>query len=172
MQPISDLTYKIIAFHEFPAAKADEYIDWALEMVFNGHESPALFMLAGLSRTTNLFEATEHLQQSLKELNLKPKWGRKAFFSYCSYFIKKMAQSEDVRNNLRIVHQVCSGDNFKLAHELYLLYWAWGDLEAGIYPQQYWPDANIQSIESIVVSEAKKWLQKNEREYLLRWDQH
>ena len=41
-KPISELTYKIVAFPEIQQADTNESIDWAVEMMEHGYNSPTL----------------------------------------------------------------------------------------------------------------------------------
>ena len=107
MTKISDLTYKVVAFSEVPSYNTDECIDWALEMVFLGHDTPSLLTLAGLSKPTNYFQTVDYLKQALNELKLEILQGDKAILSYCSYYIQKISQCENIRQNLKEVYKFC-----------------------------------------------------------------
>ncbi|RYZ22494.1 MAG: hypothetical protein EOO10_21665, partial [Chitinophagaceae bacterium] len=101
MKKISDLTYKVVAFPEIQNFNTDECVDWALEMVFLGHDTQTLLMLAGNAKPTNYFQTVDYLKQALKELKLEVLYGDKAILSFSSYYIKKISQSENIRENLK-----------------------------------------------------------------------
>jgi hypothetical protein len=163
MAKISELTYKVASFSEVPDYNTDECIDWALEMVSLGYNTPSLIIMAGLSRPTNYFQTVEYLKQALTELKFEILHGDKAILSYCSYYITKMSQSENIRENLKEVYKFCqSRDYEKLIYDFYLLYWAWDDIDHGQEHTPYWEDANKENIQTIVVNTATKWIAKNQ----------
>lgn len=166
MKKISDLTYKVVAFPELQNFNTDECVDWALEMVFLGHDTQTLLMLAGLAKPTNHFQTVDYLKQALKELKLEILHGDKAILSYSSYYIKKISQSEDIKENLKKVYQFCQlRDYEQLIYDFYLLYWAWDDFSYGNEYSPYWKNANSGNIQSIVVDSATKWLAQNQIHY-------
>lgn len=165
---ISDLTYRVVAFSEIPDFNTDECVDWAIEMISLGFETPNLLILAGLSLPTNFFVTLEYLKQALIESKLKAKTGDEAILSYCSYFIKQIAQSCHIKENLKKIYECCQLRNYeKLIFDFYLLYWAWGELDYGNEYQEYWPDTNKQNIEDILKTTAGNWLKENEKYYAL-----
>jgi hypothetical protein len=162
MIKISKLTTKVISFSEVPNFDTDDCVDWALEMIFLGYDSPNLFILAGLQKPTNYFESIDYLKKALKELGIEILNGDKAVLSYASYFINKIAEGEDIRQNLKKVYQYCqSRDYEKLVYDFYLLYWAWDDFDYGQEYTPYWEEANPLNIENIVVNVAKKWVENH-----------
>lgn len=166
MTKLSDLTYKIVAFSEVPNFNTDEGVDWAFEMVFLGHDTPSLLALAGFTKPTNYFQTIDYLKQALNELKLDILHGDKAILSYSSYYIKKIEQSENVKENLRAVYKFCQLKDYEqLIYDFYLLYWAWDDFDYGNEYTPYWEKANAENIEAIVVDTAIKWLTENEMHY-------
>lgn len=160
------MTYKVVAYPEIPDFDTDLCVDWAQEMVFLGYETPSLLMLAGLTTPTNYFQAIEYLNGALSELGLQNKKGDEAIISYSSYYIKRIAASEDVKENLHKVCKLCQAIQYHDAiYDFYLLYWAWGDLDYGNEVQFYWEGADKDNIEAIVVETAKKWLAQNQDYY-------
>ena len=163
---ISDLTYKVVAFSEISNFNADECVDWATEMIFLGYDTPSLRILAGLDKPTNFFEVTGYLPEVLSSLNLTQKMGDEATLSYCSYYIKKIANSDNIRNNLTHVYQFCQARDYeKLVYNFYLLHWAWDDIDYGNDYTPYWESAKKDNIEKIVVDTAIKWAEENEQHY-------
>jgi len=167
MENISISTYKIAAFMEIPNFNMDESIDWAIEMISLGHETPSLFMLASLSKPTNYFEAVEYLKAALTELHLEIKTGDDGVLSYSSYFIEQIAKGIDIKENLQAIYKYSMARDFeKLIYDFYMLYWAWSDLDYGNEIQEYWPNADKTNIESVVVETAKKWITENKMRYV------
>ena len=163
---ISDLTCKVVAFSEIPNFDTDECVDWAKEMIFLGYDTPSLLILAGLTKPTNYFEVIDYLPNVFSSLKLTQKIGEEAILSYCSYYIQKISNSDDIRHNLTQVYKYCQSKGYeKLIYDFYLLYWAWDDIDYGNDYTLYWEKATKENIESIVVETANKWIAKNNKHY-------
>ena len=162
-KPISDLTYKILAFPEIQLTDSDEGVDWAMEMVELGHECPTLLMLAGLNKPTNHFEIIDYLKAATQELGLKLKSGDEATLSYASFYIQKIAKGKNIRENLTELYKFCQARDYEgLVYNFYLLYWAWDQLDhEDNGHNHYWEVARKSNIVKIVVDEAKKWIGEN-----------
>jgi len=162
MKATSDLTIKILAFKELPDFNMDDSIDWALDMMRLGYETPSLLILAGLSKPTNVYEAESYLVSSLSELGIDIPNREEALYEYCKYFVTRLARAENIRDNLLRLYQVARDElDDKSLFDFYLLYWAWDDLDYSPDYQHYWNGATIDNIESIVIDTAKRWLQKH-----------
>jgi pyruvate/oxaloacetate carboxyltransferase len=155
---ISDLTKKIVAYNVIPDINMDEVVDWAIEMLQLGYETPHLLILSGLSNPINNFEAISYLKKTLQELHLEEKTGEAGAISLCSYYIQKIADGEHIRENLALLYRYQSTFDYDhLISDFFNLYWAWQDLdEEG--NQYYWPDADADNIEDIVIKTAKDWI--------------
>lgn len=164
---ISDLTYKVVAYSALTTIDGDDCIDWAIEMLQLGYDTPSLLVLAGLTKPTNQFEVRDYLKTALSELKLDEKTGDDATLSYSSYYITKIAAGQEVKRNLGLIYEFCLARNYeKVIYDFYLLYWAWDDLDHGNHYQAYWPDANKSNIEQILIETAKKWVKENEKHYV------
>jgi len=161
---ISNLTYKIVAFTEVEQVDCNESIDWAIEMMELGHESPTLFMLAGFSKPTNYFEVINYVTNTVQELGLEMKNGKDAILSYASFYVRPMSIGLRVRENLTELYQFYLRRDFdNLIYDFYMLYHAWDYLgyEDTEY-NPYWDGATRENIEQIVIDFSKKWMTKNE----------
>ncbi|GAB2616303.1 hypothetical protein GCM10027035_10870 [Emticicia sediminis] len=168
MKPISDLTYKIVAISDLPQSNINECIDWAIEMLILGYETPSLLILAGLSKPVNFFELNDYLQTTLKELNIQSKNGDEAILSYCSFYIKKISDGIDIEENLKEVYVFCLNNDYEdLVFDFYLLYWALDDIKHGEEFTHYWNDANRYNIRNIIIDTAKTWIETNKGRYLI-----
>ena len=126
----------------------------------------SLLTLAGLSKPTNYFQTVDYLKQALNELKLEILQGDKAILSYCSYYIQKISQCENIRQNLKEVYKFCrSKDYEQLIYDFYLLYWAWDDIDYGNEYTPYCENANAGNIQTIVVYTSTKWLAENRVHY-------
>ena len=164
---ISELTYKIVAFTEIQPVDTNESIDWAIEMMELGFESPTLHMLAGFSKPTNYFEVIDYVTDTVKELGLEMKNGDDAILSYASYYVHQIAKSQKVRENLTDLYNFCQMRDYEdFVYDFYLLYWAWDDLDyEDNEHNHYWEGARRTNIDKIVIDEANKWIQKNKEHY-------
>lgn len=95
----SDLTSKILAYQYLKDFDIDQSIDWAVEMLSLGYDTPSLLILAAISKPTNFFEAEKYLLSSFSELGIMLPEKHDAIVRYCKTFIEKMAKSIDVKSN-------------------------------------------------------------------------
>lgn len=162
MKPLSHLTCKILAIAEVPNFNMDDCIDWALDMLSLGHESPSLLMLAGISKPTSYYEAANYLRDACRELNLEMKTGEDGILSYSSYYITRIALGEQVKTNLALVHKYYRSIGHQDSiFDFYLLHWAWSDLEYGLEYQHYWEGATKENIADLTIRRASEWLETN-----------
>lgn len=158
----SDLTSKMVAYQHLKNFNIDQAVDWALEMLLRGYESPSLLILAGISKPTNFFEAEKYLLNSLNELGIALPEKQDAIIGYCRTFIEKIAKSADVKTNLEALYSTgLAFDYEKPIFEFYLFYWAWSDLDYGESYQNYVPEATNDNIEELVTKKAIEWMKNN-----------
>lgn len=166
MKQISSLTYLVVAFPEIGNINSDTCVDWAMEMVELGYDSPYLFMLAGITKPTNYSEIEIYLKETLRELGISKKTGEDAINSCFVYYVHELAQSKDIRANLYRMVELGQAAGYSTGErnflDFYLIYWAWGDLDYGMSYQSYWPEATLDNIERITVLRAKQWLAEND----------
>lgn len=166
-KPVSELTYKIVAFPDIQQLEADEIIDWALEMIELGHESRALYMLASINKPANYFEAIGYMKKAIAELNLELRTGDEATLSYASFYLHQIAREDRVRKRLSELNEFCQKRGYEeLVDDFYLLDWAWDQIDHDDADNNhYWDGADRKNIEQIVVREARKWIEKNRHKY-------
>jgi len=158
----SDLTSKMLAYQYLKEFNIDHAIDWALEMLLIGCETPSLLILAGIPKPTNFFEAEKYLLASLNELGIALPEKHDAIAGYCRTFIEKIAKSIHVKTNLEALYSTgLTFDHEKPIFDFYLLYWAWSDLDYGETYQDYVPEATKGNIEELVIKKAIGWLKNN-----------
>lgn len=166
-KPISELTYKIVAFPEIQRVDTNESIYWAVEMMELGYNSPTLYMLAGINKPTNYFEVIDYVTDTVSELGLEMKSGDNATLSYASFYVHQISKAKEIRRNLTELYKFCQMRHYEeLVYDFYLLYWAWDDLdyEDNEY-NHYWYGARRENIEQIVIDVAKKWIEENKKHY-------
>lgn len=164
---ISELTYKIVTLEDIIQFDPNECIDWAIEMIELGHDSPNLLMLASLQKPSNYFEVREHVKNALEELGLQIKHGEDAVKSYSYYFIKQIAKNDNVRQNLTELYKLCQARDYEESvYDFYLLYWAWDELDYhDTSSNAYWDGVTRTNIEDKVVEYARNWINQNESYY-------
>jgi hypothetical protein len=156
----TDLTYKIIAYKAIKDFNTEDCIDWAVELLELGYNSPNLLILAGLNRPTNYFETINYLEKTLAELKIESKENEDAIQSYCYYYIKQISNRINVTNNLTRICKFCIDYDYeKSVYDFYLLNWAWDDFNYGDLTH-YWDGATRINIEEIVINIAKDWIEK------------
>jgi hypothetical protein len=162
-KPVSDLTYKIVALLDMGTVNLDDSVDWAIEMMELGYESPSLYMLAGFSKPTTHFEIVNYLKNTITELGLEIKHGDEATVSYASYYISQISKEKNIRESLSELYKLCLLRDYSnsLVMNFYLLYWAWDAIdydETGV--NHYWEGATKNNIKAVVIGEANKWIKK------------
>jgi hypothetical protein len=162
MRPIfSDLTYKIVAFQDINEIQSDEIIQWAIEMIELGYRSENLFMLASFEKKSNFYEIENYLKKTLIELNLTPKKDKEAYVSYSYYYVLKISENKNVKENLAELYKYCQKWNYEEnIYDFYLLYWAWNDFDYFSH-SSYWYEATKENIQSLVIDKAKVWIEDN-----------
>lgn len=155
----SNLTNKILAYKELTFFDINDAIDWAVDMLMLGYDSPSLLILAGISKPTTYYEAEPYLTQSLRELNISVPASEEAILKYGLYYIQKIGKGEHVKENLYHVHNISMELDFnKSFFNFSLLYWTWADFDYGEQYSHYCGNVTISNIEEMVINEAKKWL--------------
>jgi len=168
-KPISDLTYKIVALSEPQQFDTNDCIDWAVEMIELGYESPTLYMLASFYKPTNYAEVIDYVKEAVKELGLEMKTGKEAILSYASYYVHQIAKGEKVRENLNKLY-ACSQQEIREEDFLFdfcLLYWAWDDYDDNYDHSPYWDKEEGENFEKVVIEKAKEWIEQNKKHYAL-----
>jgi hypothetical protein len=164
---VSKLTFKIVAFPELEQGDINESIDWAIEMMELGYESPTLYMLASFSKPANYFEIINYVRDAVLELGLELKFGEEASLSFASYYVNQIVKGDNVRENLSELHRFCEIRDYEdSVFDFSLLYWAWDQLDyEDIRHNHYWQGARRTNIEMIVRKEAKRWIERNHKQY-------
>ena len=155
----SPLTDKMLAFAAVPCFRYDEAVDWAVEMLVRGYDTPSLLILAGLSKPTDQWEALGYLQAAVRELGLSFDDQEAAALRYARYLVGQVAAGH--RAALKELHR----EYYDAFSGLYLqdfisLHWAWEDFDLGDTYSPYWPDATPSTIEQLAIAKARQWLEE------------
>jgi len=160
--PISDLTYKIVALPNVLELRPEEFVEWAIEMIQLGHDTPNLLILAGFDEKTPYFEIKPYLEAAIHELGLQMKQGEVSLLCHSYYFAREISHGKRVRLNLSRLYELCTQVEHKdFLNDFYLLDCAWDqiDYDAAGY-NHYWERVNKQNIEQVVIQVAKDWIAK------------
>jgi hypothetical protein len=161
-----DLTYKMLSYQAINNFDSDECIDWAVQMLCNGFETPSLEILAGLDKPANYFETIQLLEKTFNELGMLNLGLKNTIIPYSYYLISKIANGEDIRENLKELKKLSVESEYeKIIFDFYLLYWAWDDLDYGD-SNHYWEGATKENISGIAIKTAQEWIEKNKIEVL------
>jgi hypothetical protein len=144
-------TYKVLAQKVLKQTIAEDCIDWALEMIEAGFESEHLYILAGLSVSTNRFELDEIINKTLKELSIDNDTDEEIIQGYVYYLTSEAFESNiPAKVALNKLRKLCQDRNYDDdLLPFYLLACAQVELdELGV--QFYWKDADKSNIDSII----------------------
>lgn len=157
------LTIQILAYRELEDFNIDLAVDWAVEMLTLGYETPSVLILAGISKPTSFFEAEKYLLNSLNELGIVLPERHEAIIGYCKHFIEEIGKSVSVKTNLYKLYKIAQTiRDENSVFDFYLFYWAWSDLDYGQIYQHYVPEATKDNIEILLIKRAKKWLKDHQ----------
>lgn len=137
--------------------QAEDWIDWALEMMMAGFESEHLIELAGISPQTNRFQLDDVINKTLKELSLDKTTNEQIINGYVYYLISEaIDQKSSTKKVLRELRDLCQFRDYdKKLFPFYLLYYAHDELET-LDVQYYWEGAEKQNIDAIIFDEFQR----------------
>jgi hypothetical protein len=164
----SDLTYKVVALSEVIQLDPNECIDWAIEMIELGYDTPNLLMLSSFNKSASYFEIIPYLKSAIQELGMKMKNGDGGVISYSYYYIKEISLGKRIRLNLAELYAFCQQRDYEgIIYDFYLLHWAWDEIDyEDLHPNHYWEGVNKENIERTVVKVANEWLEENKQHYM------
>jgi len=151
-------TYKVLADKVLQQDNAEDWIDWALEMMEAGFESEHLLILAGLSSKLNRFEFDEIVNKTLKELSLDKVKNEEIVNGYIYYLtIEALDGKLPTAVVLDKLRSLCRHRNYdEELFPFYLLAYAQEELEE-LGVQFYWQDADKSNIDSIIRDKLLEW---------------
>lgn len=163
-------TYKVLVEKALQGGTIEVWKDWALEMMEAGFETENIILLAGVSPHLNRFQLEDIINKALKELSLDSMSNDEIVYGYAYYLIDQALNSKmSTKVVLGTLRNLCRDRDYD--NELYNFYslsYAQQELEeAG--EQYYWEGANNDNIDTIIVSEFKKWKSKYESLQVNDW---
>jgi len=132
-------TPAIQARHVLGRAQTGDYIDWAVDAMVAGFDSPNLRMLAGLDRFVSPFEAEEHFKRARRELNLPEPNREQAQRDYSIHLAECILDpGSDFETLVAKLSELCYTNDYPdYLMEWYSLDDGLTDIRAGHYPHGY-----------------------------------
>ncbi len=148
---------------------AEDFFDWAVDMLEQNYDSRHLRILAGMDRkSTSAFEAEEYFLNCIKELNLSVPDSHKAILAYACEAAQEIVDGKiSARQGVRKMYQFWIDTDFDQDFVIWLeLDDAIDCLIAGEYPHTY-ESATLGNFESIVKLEAENFIGEVNRKLAL-----
>ena len=152
------LTCKMLVERALKVDQAEDWIDWAIEMLLAGFDTEHLRILAGLLPPFNRFELNVFVDKTLQELKLDNQHEDDLTYGYVYYLIlQALDKQKSFKSVLSEIRSLCiyRGHDQNLM-PFYLLYYALDDLETDTV-QWYWNGANRENISDIIKGELLQW---------------
>jgi len=150
---------KAAIFSERGKGNAQDCVDWAIDLLSQGHESPNLINLAGLTPPLDHFEVQDYTRRAIRELGLEVPTGVAGILAYARDLVEDIIDKPSVMGQrLRVLCDLHIQENYlKDLYDFYLLSNAYDDLQ--MYGEQhYWEGAKLSNIRLIVINVCKTWL--------------
>ena len=156
-----DSTYEILAYKALNWGFGELWIDWAIEMVENGHESEHLLILAGIGKVDDQFYLRDLTTRVLRELSLDYSSIQVVLYDYVVYLAcEMMAGKRDCYGILETLKEIYLYHYHEPFKDFYLLSLAQNEL-AYSTDQHYWPGATVDNIDAVVAAHFEEWIQKH-----------
>ncbi len=137
------------------------WVDWAVRMLVEGHDTPSLRRLAGESGPFDQWEMSSLVGRTLGELGVhRPRTVDEAVLVYAAGLVKQLTSPvDDLGGVLSELAGLCiEHDHPRALHSFYLLHFAFGDLQVS-EEQWYWDGATRGNIHDVVAREARTWIE-------------
>lgn len=160
-------TSEIVALHVLGERPGQLAVDWAVDLLVRGYDTPALRQLAGESEPFDSYEIEKLLKRAFRDLNvIIPEEQKAAQVLLVSARIRQLlageASSKETMSELLQLYYAF--DEPKELFDFYLLNAARAGIALGedpIYWQDYWPEANAGNIDQIVIEKCREWLKEH-----------
>lgn len=135
-------------------------VDWAIDLIREGKETENILMLASFSEPVDRFEIRPYVTNVLNDLGLDELDCKSAFFAETHYRLNEILNDREIRKNLRSLYQLCVDNDYESElMNFYLIYHGWDELEE-IGVNYYFEEADLNNIDEILKTEARKWIGK------------
>lgn len=144
-------------------AREEEYVEWAIHMLEQGHDTPNLCILAGLEPLLNHFEVQDHFNRSLKELGIERTEKEEEIKRYAIETVRHISKGIiDHKVGVSTLNAVCIASDYpSYLMDWYSLYDAMIDIDSGHYPNGF-PEAYGKDFREVVLNVAKKFLSEHD----------
>ena len=86
----------------------DDIIEWAIELLYLGYDSPNLRILAGLTNLNDYWEITNYVNKTLKDFKISKLEGKTAVIAYTFVIVKEFLTGKISQEKmLGDIHQLC-----------------------------------------------------------------
>ena len=136
-----------------------DYVDWAGEMLLQGHDSYSLRILAGLEREASTFEAEDYLLRSAKELGLSIPDPEAAVRAYACEVARQIVEGHRTgQEGVRELYRICLATEYDPAYIIWLeLDDALDSLLSGEYAYTC-ESATLENFDEVARQEAEKFI--------------
>ncbi|MEM1239000.1 MAG: hypothetical protein AAGI45_04080 [Cyanobacteria bacterium P01_H01_bin.26] len=150
---------KVLMFCGSSGGSVEDCVQWAVDTLCVGKDSPSLRILAGLAPPFYSFEVRAYATKALKELGIGIPTEKNAISVYAWYLIKDiLADAACMQDRLSALGDLCAGKDYpKEIYDFYLLRWAFADLQDSEV-QFYWDEADRNNIQEIILARCHEWL--------------
>lgn len=136
-------------------------VDWAIDLIRAGKDNDNVLMLASFSKPYDRFEISPYVTAVLNDLGLEELDYKNAVIAEAHFYLTEILNNNSIRKNLKYLYQLCIDNDYESGlMNFYLLYYAWDELEE-IGVNYYFEGADLDNIEDVLKSEARKWIQEN-----------
>jgi len=144
---------------------AADYVEWATETLAGGQDSPNLRILAGLDERGSVFEAEEHFNRALRELQiLEPDEAGKLRAYACDLARQILDGTLTAEAGVKALYQVCLFTGYASGFMVWIyLDDALDSIRSGNYPHTY-ETATAANYDDIVKMEAKRFIEQMRHE--------
>jgi len=150
---------KLILFCGTNRGEARDCVDWAVDALCQGLDSPNLRILAGLEEPLQTFEVKDYALKAMKELEMELLQGDAAISAYAYDVIHEIIEDpKKMKSNLKTLCELCIAEDYqKDIYDFYTLRWAYDDLEEQEV-QYYWEGADRSNIQEVVLKRCQDWI--------------
>ena len=164
MNKYPELTYKMLGHTVVESFDYNDAIDWAIQMLQAGYETPSILLLAGTTKPTNYFDTESTLTSAFNELHIPMPIEEHAIIAYATYYALQLKAGKDIKQNLEVLSELAfmEGESYHRMSDFSLLRDAWTHIDDLFYEQLYWPAVNEDNIEDITKECANDWLEEHD----------
>ena len=168
MEEIPPRIYEIQAGHILGLNCLQDLVDWAVNAIVVGFDSPSLRVLAGLQAPFDNQEVDRLFSRVFSELDIISLTKGNCIPFYIAPIVRQTIEGKiQQRDALKKLKDLCLATNYeKPLMDFYLLYHALSDLEISVN-QWYWKGANCENINQIISDYFKNWLKNQSADILV-----